>query len=68
MGGLFYARIKKVSKFYHSKGRITTGISKVILKFNLGEFIAIAGESGSSKSTLLNVISGLGSYEEGECI
>ncbi len=58
--------LKNVSKFYHSKGIITTGISKVNLKFNLGEFIAITGESGSGKSTLLNVISGLDSYEEGE--
>lgn len=32
----------------------------------MGEFIAITGESRSGKSTLLNVISGLDTYEEGE--
>lgn len=58
--------LKNVSKFYYNKGVVSSGISKVNLKFNMGEFIAITGESGSGKSTLLNVISGLDSYEEGE--
>ncbi len=58
--------LKNVSKFYYKKGMITTGFSKVNLKFDMGEFVAITGESGSGKSTLLNVISGLDSYEEGE--
>ncbi len=59
-------RLKNVSKFYYSKGLITTGFVKVNLDFALGEFIAITGESGSGKSTLLNVIGGLDTYEEGE--
>ena len=58
--------LKNVSKFYYSKGMVSSGFSKVSLKFELGEFVAITGESGSGKSTLLNVISGLDSYEEGE--
>ena len=58
--------LKKVSKFYYSKGVIASGFSKINLEFNLGEFVAITGESGSGKSTLLNVISGLDTYEEGE--
>lgn len=58
--------LKNVSKFYSSNGMISTGFSRVSLKFDLGEFVAITGESGSGKSTLLNVISGLDSYEEGE--
>ena len=45
---------------------VSSGFTKVSLKFNVGEFVAITGESGSGKSTLLNVISGLDSYEEGE--
>lgn len=57
---------KNVSKFYYKKGIVSSGISKVTLKFDMGEFIAITGESGSGKSTLLNVISGLDTYEEGE--
>ncbi len=58
--------LKNVSKYYYSKGLITTGFQKISLEFHLGEFVAITGESGSGKSTLLNVISGLESYEEGE--
>ena len=58
--------LKNVSKFYYKKGIVSSGISKVTLKFDMSEFIAITGESGSGKSTLLNVISGLDTYEEGE--
>ena len=59
-------QLKNVSKFYYSKGMITSGFSRVNLTLNVGEFVVITGESGSGKSTLLNVISGLDSYEEGE--
>jgi len=59
-------KLQKVSKFYYSKGIVSSGFSKVSLDLNIGEFVAITGESGSGKSTLLNVISGLDSYEEGE--
>ena len=59
-------RLERVSKFYSGNGLVSTGFSKVDLKFDIGEFVAITGESGSGKSTLLNVISGLDSYEEGE--
>ncbi len=59
-------KLVNVSKFYYSKGIVSSGITKVNLELNLGEFVAITGESGSGKSTLLNVISGLDSYEEGE--
>ena len=58
--------LKNVSKYYYNKGMVSSGFTKVSLKFNIGEFVAITGESGSGKSTLLNVISGLDSYEEGE--
>lgn len=59
-------QLKNVSKFYYSKGMISSGFSRVNLEFNVGEFVVITGESGSGKTTLLNVISGLDSYEEGE--
>ncbi|MBQ5343161.1 MAG: ABC transporter ATP-binding protein [Oscillospiraceae bacterium] len=59
-------KLVNVSKYYYSKGVVTSGFSRVNLEMHRGEFIAITGESGSGKSTLLNVISGLDSYEEGE--
>lgn len=59
-------QLKNVSKYYYSKGMIASGISKVNLTLDIGEFVVITGESGCGKSTLLNVISGLDSYEDGE--
>lgn len=59
-------KLKNVSKYYYSKGMISSGISRINLDFAKGEFVIITGESGSGKTTLLNVISGLDSYEEGE--
>lgn len=41
--------LKNVSKFYYSKGIIAAGFTKINLKLNLREFIAITGESGSRK-------------------
>ncbi len=61
-------QLRNVSKFYYSKGMISSGITKVNLDFDIGEFVVITGESGSGKSTLLNVISGLDTYEEGEML
>ena len=43
--------LKNVSKFYYNKGIVSSGINKVNLKFDMGEFVAITGESGSGKST-----------------
>ena len=40
--------LKNVSKFYYKKGIVSSGISKVTLKFDMGEFIAITGESRSA--------------------
>ena len=52
-------QLKNVSKYYYSKGMIASGITKVSLTFDLGEFVVITGESGSGKSTLLNQLAGL---------
>ena len=65
-GSAIMLRLKNVSKFYYSKGIITSGFSKININFDKNEFVVITGESGSGKSTLLNVISGLDGYEEGE--
>lgn len=62
----YVIKLKNVSKYYYSKGMISSGISRVNLNLDIGEFVIITGESGSGKTTLLNVISGLDSYEEGE--
>ena len=52
-------KLKNVSKFYYSKGVIASGFNKINLEFNIGEFVAITGESGSGKSTILNILTKL---------
>lgn len=59
-------RLDQVSKIYNNEGSSSIGIQNVTASFSLGEFVAITGESGSGKSTFLNVVSLLDSYEEGE--
>lgn len=59
-------KLDQVSKIYNNDGVTAIGIQNVSIEFNLGEFVAITGESGSGKSTMLNVISMMDSYEEGE--
>ena len=49
-------KLENVSKIYYTNGIVATGISKVNLELNIGEFVVITGESGSGKSTLLHMI------------
>lgn len=58
--------LKNVSKYYNSNGNVSLGLRNINLNLNKGEIVAIVGESGVGKSTLLNVICGVDTYEEGE--
>ena len=49
-------KLENVSKIYYTNGIVATGISKVNLELNIGEFVVITGESGSGKSTLSRLI------------
>lgn len=55
-----------VSKSYISENEVTQALHKINLDFYFGEFVAITGESGGGKSTLLNVIGGMTGYDDGE--
>ena len=52
-------QIEDVSKVYRTGDVEVAAVDKVSLEIRRGEFTAIAGPSGSAKSTLLNILSGL---------
>lgn len=59
-------KLEQVSKIYNNDGVTSIGLQNISCEFDLGEFVAITGESGSGKSTMLNVITMMDTYEEGE--
>ena len=59
-------RLCDVSMYYQNGTNVTVGVQNINLEFRRGEFVVITGESGGGKSTLLNVISSLSPYHDGE--
>lgn len=57
--------LKDISKVYKTKERDYTALKQVNLTFEPGDFAAIFGESGSGKSTFLNIVSGIDSSTDG---
>lgn len=60
--------VKDLKKIYQTKERDFVALQDVNLKFEPGEFIAILGESGSGKTTFLNMISGVDIKSDGKII
>jgi len=57
--------LKNVSKIYDLLGKTFVALDNVTLDIESGEFVAVLGESGSGKSTMLNLIAGLDLPSEG---
>lgn len=60
--------LKNVNKYYVSGNNIYHILKNINLSIERGKFIVIYGQSGTGKSTLLNVISGLDRATEGDVI
>ena len=60
--------VRDLEKIYPTKERDFIALKKVNLKFEPGEFIAILGESGSGKTTFLNMISGVDAKTTGKIL
>lgn len=48
--------LKKIYKIYHMGDTVINALDGISLTINRGEFVAIVGQSGSGKSTCMNII------------
>lgn len=60
--------LKKVTKTYEVAGNKQKALDKIDIKFRANEFVSILGQSGSGKTTMLNIIGGLDNYTSGDLI
>lgn len=58
--------LENVTKIYKGDLFETKALQDVSLKVNQGEFVAIMGESGSGRTTLLNIIGGMDVLSSGK--
>ena len=62
----YLIELRHVEKTYHTDAGDFTALRGVDLQVNAGEFLAIIGKSGSGKSTILNMITGVDRPTAGE--
>lgn len=61
-------QLKKIFKVYQTGDLKQTALNGVSLNFRKSEFVAILGQSGSGKTTMLNIIGGLDRYDTGDLV
>lgn len=60
--------LKKIIKEYDVAGLKQLALNNINIKFRQNEFVSILGQSGSGKTTMLNIIGGLDKYTTGDLI
>ena len=60
--------LKKITKTYEVANLHQKALNKIDIKFRKNEFVSILGQSGSGKTTMLNIIGGLDQYTSGDLI
>ncbi|MDT2850044.1 ABC transporter ATP-binding protein [Vagococcus carniphilus] len=63
-----YVEVKDVFKRYHMGDNVIVANNGVSFSIEEGEFVVILGPSGAGKSTVLNILGGMDSCDEGEII
>ncbi len=59
-------RLENIVKDYDAGGEKVRALNGISIEFRRSEFVAILGQSGCGKTTLLNIIGGLDQYTSGD--
>ncbi len=51
-----FLKVDNLEKYYGSAENITKAIDRISFEINEGDFVGIMGESGSGKTSLLNIL------------
>ena len=60
--------LRNIVKEYPTGASTLTALKGVSIAFRESEFVAILGQSGCGKTTLLNIVGGLDKYTSGDLI
>lgn len=60
--------LRHISKIYDTAGQQRKALDDINLNFRANEFVSILGQSGSGKTTMLNIIGGLDQYSSGDLL
>lgn len=63
-----YISLKNISKYYQMGETTIIANDKISFDIHKGEFVVILGPSGAGKSTVLNILGGMDTANEGEII
>jgi len=61
-------KLKNVTKIYELESFKQIALNDISINFRKSEFVSILGQSGSGKTTMLNIIGGLDSYTTGDLV